>query len=68
MAGAGVSAREAQLRSPSLSSLQYQRATSLESFSVLLAQLLGHSLGMSYNGSRHCRCPGRVCLMSPAAR
>ncbi|XP_010134328.1 PREDICTED: disintegrin and metalloproteinase domain-containing protein 2-like, partial [Buceros rhinoceros silvestris] len=46
----------------------YQRATTLESFSVLLAQLLGRSLGMSYDGSHHCHCPGRVCLMSPAAR
>ncbi|XP_075379700.1 disintegrin and metalloproteinase domain-containing protein 32-like [Mycteria americana] len=53
--------------SPALSSLQYQGAVTLESFSVLLAQLLGRSLGMSYDGSRGCRCPGRVCLMSPEA-
>ncbi|XP_042657379.1 LOW QUALITY PROTEIN: disintegrin and metalloproteinase domain-containing protein 2-like [Tyto alba] len=46
----------------------YQGAATLESFSVLLAQLLGRSLGMSYDGSRGCRCPGRVCLMSPEAR
>lgn len=68
MAGAGVSAGKAQPHSPALSSLQYQRATTLESFSVLLAQLLGRSLGMSYDGSHHCRCPGHICLMSPAAR
>ncbi|NXS46549.1 ADA32 protein, partial [Balaeniceps rex] len=45
----------------------YQGAVTLESFSVLLAQLLGRSLGMSYDDSRDCRCPGRVCLMSPEA-
>ncbi|NWW87503.1 ADA32 protein, partial [Rhynochetos jubatus] len=45
----------------------YQEAVSLESFSVLLAQLLGCSLGMSYDDPRHCRCPGRVCIMSPEA-
>lgn len=39
----------------------------LESFSVLLAQLLGRSLGMSYDNPRDCRCPGRLCLMSPEA-
>ncbi|XP_008945198.1 PREDICTED: disintegrin and metalloproteinase domain-containing protein 2-like, partial [Merops nubicus] len=46
----------------------YQGATTLESFSVLLAQLLGRSLGMSYGDSGDCRCPGHSCLMSLAAR
>ncbi|KAM6341399.1 disintegrin and metalloproteinase domain-containing protein 18-like [Podargus strigoides] len=59
--------RKAQPGSPALSSLQYQRAVTLESFSVLLAQLLGRSLGMSYDDSRDCRCPGHVCVMSPRA-
>ncbi|KAF1531162.1 Disintegrin and metalloproteinase domain-containing protein 32, partial [Eudyptes sclateri] len=45
----------------------YQGAVTLESFSVLLAQLLGRSLGISYDDSRDCRCPGRICLMSPEA-
>ncbi|XP_074973586.1 disintegrin and metalloproteinase domain-containing protein 2-like [Phalacrocorax aristotelis] len=45
----------------------YQGAVTLESFSVLLAQLLGRSLGVSYDDSRDCRCPGRVCLMSREA-
>ncbi|NWX19526.1 ADA32 protein, partial [Aegotheles bennettii] len=45
----------------------YQGAKTLESFSILLAQLLGRSLGMSYDESRECRCPGRVCIMSPEA-
>ncbi|XP_019327274.1 PREDICTED: uncharacterized protein LOC103900352 [Aptenodytes forsteri] len=45
----------------------YQGAVTLESFSVLLAQLLGRSLGISYDDSPDCRCPGRICLMSPEA-
>ncbi|KAM6294658.1 disintegrin and metalloproteinase domain-containing protein 2-like [Aegotheles albertisi] len=45
----------------------YQGAKTLESFSILLAQLLGRSLGMSYDESRECHCPGRVCIMSPEA-
>ncbi|NXJ88936.1 ADA32 protein, partial [Corythaixoides concolor] len=45
----------------------YRGATTLESFSVLLAQLLGRSLGMSYDDPRACRCAGPVCLMSPEA-
>ncbi|KAM9266249.1 disintegrin and metalloproteinase domain-containing protein 32-like [Morus bassanus] len=45
----------------------YQGAVTVESFSVLLAQLLGRSLGMGYDDSQECRCPGRVCLMSREA-
>lgn len=53
--------------SSSLSSLQYHGNVTLESFSVLLAQVLGHSLGMSPDSPRGCSCPGRVCIMSPEA-
>uniref|UniRef100_A0A8C3XHY7 ADAM metallopeptidase domain 32 n=1 Tax=Cyanoderma ruficeps TaxID=181631 RepID=A0A8C3XHY7_9PASS len=45
----------------------YHGNVTLESFSVLLAQVLGHSLGMSPDSSRGCSCPGRVCIMSPEA-
>ncbi|NXI62283.1 ADA32 protein, partial [Anseranas semipalmata] len=45
----------------------YQRAVTLESFSVLLAQLLGRSLGMSYDDNRGCHCPGHVCVMDSEA-
>ncbi|KAL9823508.1 disintegrin and metalloproteinase domain-containing protein 32-like [Geothlypis trichas] len=45
----------------------YHGNVTLESFSVLLAQVLGHSLGMSPDSPRGCSCPGRVCTMSPAA-
>ncbi|KAM4644860.1 disintegrin and metalloproteinase domain-containing protein 2-like [Amazona ochrocephala] len=45
----------------------YQEATTLESFSALLAQLLGRSLGIGYDESPQCHCPGHVCIMSPEA-
>ncbi|NXX85055.1 ADA32 protein, partial [Urocolius indicus] len=45
----------------------FHRAMALESFSILLAQLLGRSLGMSYDPPGACHCPGHVCLMSPEA-
>ncbi|XP_067168383.1 disintegrin and metalloproteinase domain-containing protein 18-like [Apteryx mantelli] len=47
----------------------YRRAMTLETFSVILAQLLGLSLGIGYDDSRSCRCAGATCLMqSNAAR
>ncbi|KAK4808174.1 hypothetical protein QYF61_001206 [Mycteria americana] len=67
LAGAGSDGASRAGRPVSVRVFQYQGAVTLESFSVLLAQLLGRSLGMSYDGSRGCRCPGRVCLMSPEA-
>ncbi|NXR50807.1 ADA32 protein, partial [Hippolais icterina] len=45
----------------------YHGNVTLESFSVLLAQVLGHSLGMNWDSPRGCSCPGRVCIMSPEA-
>ena len=47
--------------------LQLQRAVTLESFSVLLAQLLGRSLGMGFDDGRGCRCPTQTCVMESAA-
>ncbi|NXW95419.1 ADAM2 protein, partial [Alopecoenas beccarii] len=44
-----------------------QGAVTLESFSILLAQMLGRSLGMAYDHSPRCRCPGPVCIMTPEA-
>ncbi|XP_024998701.2 disintegrin and metalloproteinase domain-containing protein 32-like isoform X1 [Gallus gallus] len=44
-----------------------QRAVTLESFSVLLAQLLGRSLGMGFDDGRGCRCPTHTCVMESAA-
>ncbi|KAM8794565.1 disintegrin and metalloproteinase domain-containing protein 18-like [Eudromia elegans] len=45
----------------------FQKGASLELFSIVLAQLLGLSLGMSYDRSGRCRCPGAVCVMSNEA-
>ncbi|NXN32898.1 ADA32 protein, partial [Nycticryphes semicollaris] len=45
----------------------YQDTMTLESFSVLLAQLLAHSLGISYDDPQKCHCPGSICIMSPEA-
>uniref|UniRef100_U3IEH4 ADAM metallopeptidase domain 32 n=1 Tax=Anas platyrhynchos platyrhynchos TaxID=8840 RepID=U3IEH4_ANAPP len=39
----------------------------LESFSVLLAQMLARSLGMSYDNNRSCHCPGHICVMNSEA-
>lgn len=46
---------------------QYQRSVTLESFSVLLAQMLARSLGMSYDNNRSCHCPGHICVMNSEA-
>uniref|UniRef100_A0A8B9T3V8 ADA32 protein n=1 Tax=Anas platyrhynchos TaxID=8839 RepID=A0A8B9T3V8_ANAPL len=39
----------------------------LESFSVLLAQMLARSLGMSYDNNRSCHCPRHICVMNSEA-
>nr|XP_021154595.1 disintegrin and metalloproteinase domain-containing protein 32-like [Columba livia] len=44
-----------------------QGTVTLESFSILLAQMLGRSLGIGYDRSPACRCPAPVCVMSPQA-
>ncbi|XP_019478194.1 disintegrin and metalloproteinase domain-containing protein 32-like isoform X1 [Meleagris gallopavo] len=44
-----------------------QRAVTLESFSVLLAQLLGRSMGMGFDDGRGCHCPTYSCVMESAA-
>ncbi|XP_042750729.1 disintegrin and metalloproteinase domain-containing protein 32-like, partial [Lagopus leucura] len=44
-----------------------QRAVTLESFSVVLAQLLGRSLGMGFDDGRSCRCPTHTCVMESRA-
>ncbi|XP_043392352.1 disintegrin and metalloproteinase domain-containing protein 32 [Chelonia mydas] len=45
----------------------YQRAVTLETFSVIIAQLLGLSLGMAYDDSRDCQCSGSICIMNTKA-
>ncbi|KAH0623114.1 hypothetical protein JD844_031086 [Phrynosoma platyrhinos] len=45
----------------------YQKGITLETFSVIVAQLLGFSLGLYFDNSRQCHCPGAVCLMNTEA-
>nr|XP_032630514.1 disintegrin and metalloproteinase domain-containing protein 32-like [Chelonoidis abingdonii] len=45
----------------------YQRAVTLETFSVIIAQLLGLSLGIAYDDSRDCQCLGYTCIMHTKA-
>ncbi|XP_015738634.1 disintegrin and metalloproteinase domain-containing protein 32-like isoform X1 [Coturnix japonica] len=44
-----------------------QHSVTLESFSVLLAQLMGRSLGMRFDDNRDCHCPTYTCVMESAA-
>ncbi|XP_009467170.1 PREDICTED: disintegrin and metalloproteinase domain-containing protein 2-like [Nipponia nippon] len=41
----------------------YRRAMTLEAFAVVVARLLGLSLGMGYDDPRSCRCAGAACIM-----
>lgn len=46
---------------------QFPRATTLEVFSVAVAQLLGLSLGMNYDDPGSCGCAGAACIMRSSA-
>uniref|UniRef100_A0A8C6APX3 A disintegrin and metallopeptidase domain 3-like n=1 Tax=Monodon monoceros TaxID=40151 RepID=A0A8C6APX3_MONMO len=46
----------------------YPKMITLEAFSVVLAQLLGINLGLTYNNDIYsCYCPGTTCIMNPEA-
>ncbi|XP_062995542.1 disintegrin and metalloproteinase domain-containing protein 2-like [Elgaria multicarinata webbii] len=45
----------------------YQNGITLETFSVILAQLLGISLGLHFDNARQCFCPGSTCVMNTNA-
>ncbi|XP_006164797.1 disintegrin and metalloproteinase domain-containing protein 2 isoform X2 [Tupaia chinensis] len=45
----------------------HPRTISLESLSVIIAQLLSLSMGIAYDDVNKCQCPGRVCVMNPEA-
>ncbi|XP_035418576.1 disintegrin and metalloproteinase domain-containing protein 2-like [Cygnus atratus] len=45
----------------------YRSAMTLEAFSVVVAQLLGLSLGMVYDDPGSCHCAGAACIMQPSA-
>ncbi|XP_006164805.1 disintegrin and metalloproteinase domain-containing protein 5-like isoform X2 [Tupaia chinensis] len=45
----------------------YLRGLSLESYAVIIVQLLGLNLGLSYDDPDNCYCSGDVCTMTPKA-
>ncbi|XP_049560235.1 disintegrin and metalloproteinase domain-containing protein 32 isoform X6 [Orcinus orca] len=45
----------------------YPKGITLEAFSIIVTQMLGLSLGISYDDPRKCRCSGAICIMSPKA-
>nr|KAF6459945.1 hypothetical protein HJG59_000304 [Molossus molossus] len=45
----------------------YPKKITLEAFSVVMAQLLGISLGLTYDDNYNCFCPGTACIMNPQA-
>ncbi|KAB0373604.1 hypothetical protein FD755_015263 [Muntiacus reevesi] len=45
----------------------YPKEITLEAVSVIVTQMLGLSLGISYDNSKKCRCSGAICIMSTKA-
>ncbi|KAK7822999.1 hypothetical protein U0070_025816, partial [Myodes glareolus] len=45
----------------------YPKGLSLESYSVIVAQLLSLGMGLTYDNTDTCHCTGDVCLMTPKA-
>ncbi|XP_068931953.1 disintegrin and metalloproteinase domain-containing protein 18-like [Petaurus breviceps papuanus] len=45
----------------------YPKAVTLETFSVIMVQLLGLNLGLTYDDLNMCHCLGATCIMNPKA-
>ncbi|XP_054421745.1 disintegrin and metalloproteinase domain-containing protein 32 [Pteronotus mesoamericanus] len=45
----------------------YSEEVTLEAFSVVVTQMLGLSLGISYDDPKKCKCSGAICMMNPEA-
>uniref|UniRef100_A0A673SM29 Peptidase M12B domain-containing protein n=2 Tax=Suricata suricatta TaxID=37032 RepID=A0A673SM29_SURSU len=45
----------------------YPQMMTLDAFSVVMAQLLGINLGLTYDDIYNCYCPGITCIMNPEA-
>ncbi|XP_021092446.1 disintegrin and metalloproteinase domain-containing protein 18-like [Heterocephalus glaber] len=45
----------------------YPKTITIEAFSVILVQLLGINLGLTYDNIYNCHCPGTTCIMNPEA-
>ncbi|XP_044293305.1 disintegrin and metalloproteinase domain-containing protein 2-like [Varanus komodoensis] len=60
-------ARKMCVRASSAGVAVYQDGILLETFSVIVAQLLGISLGLHFDNSRECFCPVSTCVMNTKA-
>ncbi|EHB14252.1 Disintegrin and metalloproteinase domain-containing protein 2 [Heterocephalus glaber] len=45
----------------------HPKSMNLDSFAVILVQLLSLSMGITYDDVNRCHCPGAVCVMNPEA-
>ncbi|XP_025741915.1 disintegrin and metalloproteinase domain-containing protein 32-like isoform X4 [Callorhinus ursinus] len=45
----------------------YPKEITLEAFSIIVTQMLGLGLGLSYDDTKKCRCSGAICIMNPEA-
>ncbi|KAM5278193.1 disintegrin and metalloproteinase domain-containing protein 32 isoform 1-T1 [Hipposideros larvatus] len=45
----------------------YPKKITLDAFSVIVTQMLGLSLGISYDDPKKCQCSGAICIMNPDA-
>ncbi|KAM9194453.1 A disintegrin and metallopeptidase domain 3-like [Dugong dugon] len=45
----------------------YPKTITLEAFSIIMTQLLGINLGLTYDDIYKCYCPGNMCIMNPEA-
>ncbi|XP_034503447.1 disintegrin and metalloproteinase domain-containing protein 32 isoform X7 [Ailuropoda melanoleuca] len=45
----------------------YPREITLEAFSIIVTQMIGLSLGISYDDTKNCHCSGAICVMNPEA-
>ncbi|XP_014931542.2 disintegrin and metalloproteinase domain-containing protein 32 isoform X2 [Acinonyx jubatus] len=45
----------------------YPKEVTLEAFSIIVTQMLGLSLGISYDDTKKCHCTGAICIMNPEA-
>ncbi|KAM6191183.1 disintegrin and metalloproteinase domain-containing protein 32-like [Sarcoramphus papa] len=61
------SARKLCLRNHAGGVALYRRAMTLEAFAVLVAQLLGLSLGMAYDDPGSCHCAAAACIMQASS-
>ncbi|XP_070355811.1 A disintegrin and metallopeptidase domain 3 [Equus asinus] len=45
----------------------YPKTITLDAFSIVMVQLLGINLGLTYDDIYNCYCPGTTCIMNPQA-